>query len=173
MLPAQFSQRLFELLEKGEYIDRKIHHPAFWPTASVCLSSNDSAMDIQFVGKTIPEKRWYVMDADDVYHFENAPRFWGLNTQTSFVKVGPGVWGEIGPLRKGPSDMDGAVCDDVERMLLVQAEDSTFILTFASLFGTQIHLARQTSSGSWEVHVYVQARAFLLTHHAGLRESFL
>lgn len=172
MLPAQFSQRLFELLEKGKYIDRKIHHPAFWPTASVCLSSNDSAMDIQFVAKTIPEKRWCVMDADDVYHFENAPRFWGLNTQTSFVKVGPGVWGEIGPPRKGPADKNGPVCDDVERMLLIQTVDG-FNLTFASLYGTDVHLARQKSPGSWEVHVYVQARAFLLTHHAGLRESFL
>ena len=57
-------------------------------------------------------------------------------------------------------------------MLLIQTVDG-FNLTFASLYGTDVHLARQKSPGSWEVHVYVQARAFLLTHHAGLRESFL
>jgi hypothetical protein len=172
MLPAQFSQRLFEILERGKYIDRRIHHPVFWPTASVCLSSNDSAMDIQFVGKKIPEKRWRVIDAQDVYHFDNAPRFWGLNTQTSFVKVGSGVWAEIGPLRKGPADKDGPICDDVERMLLIQTENG-FKLTFTSLYGTDVNLARQKSSGSWEVRVCMQARVTLLTHHAGLRESFL
>ncbi len=171
MLPAQFSRRLFELLEEGNYINRKVHDPVFWDTASVCLSSNDSALDVQFVVKKISDTRWRVVDAEDVYHFENTPRFWGLNPRTSFVKVGPDVWAEIGPLRKGPSNKDGPVCDDVERMLLIKTEHG-FKLTFTSLYGTDINIARQKSSGSWEVHVYVQARAFLLTHHAGLCESF-
>ena len=109
-------------------------------------------MDIQFSVKKIPNTRWQVVDAEDVFRFENTPRFWGLNAQTSFVKVGPGVWADVGPLRTGPTDKDGPFCEDIERMLLIQTVDG-FNPVFTSLYGTDVNLARQRNSGTWEVHV--------------------
>jgi hypothetical protein len=149
MLPGSFARKLFAILQSSNFIDPCIHAPYFWETSCVCLSSNDSAMDVQFVEPARPAKLWHVIDADNCWHFENAPKFWGLGDHTSWVQVSEHIWGEIGPIHKAPADQHGPLCHDVERTLLLKTANG-WSLTFASLFQTDICMARFNGE-CWEV----------------------
>jgi hypothetical protein len=101
MLPRKFSHELFSLLEAGGYINQDGHltHPQeFWETSAVCLSSNDSALDVTSVQRSYSEQRFKVFsDQDsDCFHFDDPPAFWGLHPHQSWVKIAPDMWGEIG-----------------------------------------------------------------------------
>ncbi len=117
MLPGSFANKLFDILCDSGFINPSIHPPYFNDTSCVCLSSNDSAMDVQCVEAAKPAKLWHVIDADNSWHFEGAPNFWGLGDHTSWVQVSENIWGEIGPVRKAPADKQGPLCHDVEHTL--------------------------------------------------------
>jgi hypothetical protein len=101
MLPSHHSKRMFSLLEKSGYITMDGYPPEFWETSAVCLSSNDSAMDVSRVQHSVQEHRFRVWSEteEDCFHFENPPPIWGLNANTSWVKISSSMWGEIGPRR--------------------------------------------------------------------------
>ncbi len=65
MLPGSFAKKLFERLHASGFIDPTIHAPYIYDTSCVCLSSNDSAIDVQFVEPARPAKLWHVIDADN------------------------------------------------------------------------------------------------------------
>jgi len=157
MLPELFADKLFSLLERSRYINSSIHLKCFWPLGFVCLSSNDTAVDIQHTQAAESRVVWEVVDADDCLHFEGAPLFWGMHPKTCYVKVcdDPETWGEIGTARTAPKDKkDGPICDDVERTMLLKTPTG-FVLTFPSLSGSSVCLAKENGEGKWEVGVCV------------------
>ena len=101
MLPSHHSFAMFSLLEQSGYITRDGYPPEFWETSAVCLSSNDSALDVCRVQKSVQEHRFRVWSEkeDDCLHFEDPPPIWGLDATTSWVKISSAIWGEIGPRR--------------------------------------------------------------------------
>lgn len=101
MLPSHYSIAMFSLLEMLGYITKDGYPEEFWETSAVCLSSNDSAMDIQRVEKTFKEQHFRVFSDEDkdCFHFEDPPPLWGLNPTQSWVKVSSVMWAEIGPRR--------------------------------------------------------------------------
>jgi hypothetical protein len=101
MLPSHHSMRMFSLLEQSGYITKDDYPSEFWETSAVCLSSNDSAMDVYRVQRSVQEHRFRVWSEteEDCFHFENPPPLWGLHANTSWVKISSAMWGEIGPRR--------------------------------------------------------------------------
>jgi hypothetical protein len=101
MLPSHHSIAMFSLLEQSGYINKAGYPEVFWETSGVCLSSNDSALDVSRVQKSLQEHRFRVWsDKDeDCLHFDDPPPLWGLHANTSWVKVSSIMWGEIGPRR--------------------------------------------------------------------------
>ena len=157
MLPELFSHKLFSLLERSGYIDSNTHLKCFWPLGFVCLSSNDTARDIQHTQAAESRVVWEVVDSEDCLHFEGTPLFWGMHSTTCYVKVcdDPETWGEIGKARTAPKDVkDGPIWDDVERTMLLRTA-AGLVLTVPSLSGSSVCLARQNAAGKWEVGVCV------------------
>jgi hypothetical protein len=130
MLPSQHSIAMFSLLEQSGYVPPFPHRifatslylaPAplyffnilcmyitkdgypqnFWETSAVCLSSNDSALDVCRVQNSVREHHFRVWSEndEDCFHFEDPPPIWGLHATTSWVKISSAMWGEIGPRR--------------------------------------------------------------------------
>ena len=131
MLPRQHSIAMFSLLEKAGYVPPFPHRifatslnlaPAplyfcnifcmyitkdgypdhFWETSAVCLSANDSALDVSRVLQySVREHHFRVWseNEEDCLHFEDPPPIWGLHASTSWVKISSAMWGEIGPRR--------------------------------------------------------------------------
>lgn len=101
MLPCHYSVAMFSLLEKSGYITKDGYPEEFWEASAVCLSSNDSAMDIQRVQRTLKEQHFRVLSEvdGDCFHFEDPPPLWGLHPTQSWVKVSSVMWAEIGPRR--------------------------------------------------------------------------
>ena len=101
MLPSHHSVAMFSLLEQSGYITKGGYPKEFWETSAVCLSSNDSALDVCRVQKSVQEHRfrvWSEME-EDCLHFEDPPPIWGLDANTTWVKISSAMWGEIGPRR--------------------------------------------------------------------------
>ena len=130
MLPRQHSIAMFSLLEQSGYVPpfpyrifatslylapaplyfcnifcmyiTKSGYPDhFRETSAVCLSSNDSALDVSRVQNSVREHHFRVWSENekDCLHFEDPPPIWGLHATTSWVKISSVMWGEIGPRR--------------------------------------------------------------------------
>ena len=83
------------------YITKDGYPDHFWETSAVCLSSNDSALDVCRVQNSVREHHFRVWSEieEDCLHFEDPPPIWGLHATTSWVKISSQMWGEIGPRR--------------------------------------------------------------------------
>ena len=132
---------LFRKLQDRGYINPDKHKECLWPGAAVIISSNDSATEIQEVREwQCPQPFVLRTDEDHCFKFQNPPPFWRLPESTRFVPVQPDafckhpMYAEVGPARKGFSVAGKLVCDDVERMLLVNTGDN-WVLLYPSLRG--------------------------------------
>ncbi len=101
MLPSKYSVAMFSQLAESGYINKADYPEEFWETSAVCLSSNDSALDVSCVKKAFKERNFRVFsDQDqDCFHFEDPPPLWGLHSDQSWVKISSCMWGEIGQKR--------------------------------------------------------------------------
>jgi hypothetical protein len=99
MLPSKYSIAMFSLLEQSGYITKEGYPPEIWETSAVCLSSNDSALDVTRVQKSVQEHHFRVWseNEEDCFHFVDPPPIWCLPDTTSWVRISSTMWGEIGP----------------------------------------------------------------------------
>jgi len=141
IMPLPLTIKLFEKLADCGYINPTIHKRCFWAGAAVVISSNDSAKDIyQAVDAQWQPKFKAKANLDHCFKFVNPPPFWSLPENTVFVSVVSDeicsypMFAEVGSVRKGPKQNGRSICDDVERMLLVQTPDS-WVLIYPSLRG--------------------------------------
>jgi hypothetical protein len=83
------------------YITKDGYPDHFWETSAVCLSSNDSALDVCRVQNSVREHHFRVWSEieEDCLHFEDPPPVWDLHATTSWVNISSQMWGKIGPRR--------------------------------------------------------------------------
>jgi hypothetical protein len=141
IMPLPCTTMLFQKLRDCGYINPDKHKECLWPGAAVIISSNDSATDIQEVrGCQCPQPFIQRTDEQHCFQFQNPPPFWRLPASTMFVPVQSDqycrhpMYAEVGPARKGFNVRGKTVCDDVERMLLVNM-GTCWVLLYPSLRG--------------------------------------
>ena len=132
---------LFRKLKDRGYINPDKHKECLWPGAAVIISSNDSATDIQEVRQWQCRQPFVLRtDEEHCFKFHNPPPFWRLPEGTRFVPVLSDafcqhpMYAEVGPARTRVCARGKLVCDDVERMLLVNTGDN-WVLLYPSLRG--------------------------------------